>query len=607
MLECLLEKSIFNQISGEGDKELDNIFHGGKKKRAALLLFFIMLLTTVMPQNIYANTSAATEETQSVTADPLSPDIDTVLKSVREYILNKDLNPDYVSSTWNVIGLTRSGMEVPEEYINAYYRNTVKYLEENNWSLTKTKYSDYSKLIVALTAIGKDVRNIKGHNMLAYLSDFTNVKIQGFNGPIWALIALKSHPDYMIPVDPNAKEQTTEEGLIQYLLERETSEGGWTLFGSTPDSDITGMTIQALSSYYGKRDDVTAAIDRALTWLSKSQLESGGYATVGTETSESVAQIVVALASIGVDGAKDQRFIKNGKWPMTGLFQYYLPEGGFMHVAAGAGNNGGGEAGKLDGMATEQGFYATVAYKRMLEGKSSLYNMSDVTIQPDEVAEENTTGNTEQETTSTEQETETMTVKVIDVSLDYSTINLKVGKSKTLKAAVTPSNATNGALKWSSSDKKVATVNQKGKVTGKKAGTAKITVTTKDGSELKAVCTVKVTETASAKKVAVKKTQTRKVNLTTSEKKKKSTETETKKEGQATGWSFESEQYVPETSTSAEVVQTEGLNEKELIPGAEPVHYILIGSAGTLAAEALLWLIISLYKKKKNKVEKTAR
>lgn len=603
-----------NQISGEGGWKLENTFQKGKKNIRALLLVLVILFTTVMPQDIYADTSAGTEGTQTVTADILSPDIDTVLKAVREYILNKDKNPDYVSSSWNVIGLTRSGMGVPEEYINTYYTNTVKYLEENNWSLTKTKYSDYSKLIVALTAIGKDARNIKGHNILAYLSDFTNVKIQGFNGPIWALIALKSHPDYTIPVDPTAKEQTTEEGLIQYLLERETSEGGWTLFGSTPDSDITGMTIQALSSYYGKRDDVTAAIDRALTWLSKSQLESGGYATVGTETSESVAQIVVALASIGVDGAKDQRFIKNGKWPMTGLFQYYLPEGGFMHVAAGAGNNGGGEAGKLDGMATEQGFYATVAYKRMLEGKSSLYNMSDVTIQPDEVAEENTTGNTEQETTSTEQETtsteqetETMTVKVIDVSLDYSTINLKVGKSKTLKAAVTPSNATNGALKWSSSDKKVATVNQKGKVTGKKAGTAKITVTTKDGSELKAVCTVKVTETASAKKAAVKKTQTRKVNLTTSEKKKKSTETETKKEGQATGWSFESEQYVPETSTSAEVVQTEGLNEKELIPGAEPVHYILIGSAGTLAAEALLWLIISLYKKKKNKVEKTAQ
>ena len=38
-----------------------------------------------------------------------------------------------------------------------------------------------------------------------------------------------------------------------------------------------------------------------------------------------------------------------------GLFQYYMPEGGFMHVAADAGNNGGGAGGIIDGMATEQG------------------------------------------------------------------------------------------------------------------------------------------------------------------------------------------------------------------------------------------------------------
>ena len=101
---------------------------------------------------------------------------------------------------------------------------------------------------------------------------------------------------------------------------------------------------------------------------------------MNTETSESVAQIITALCGVGIDCGEDARFIKNGKWPMTGLFQYYMPEGGFMHVAADAGNNGGGAGGIIDGMATEQGLYATVAYRRFLDGETFLYDMSDVAI-----------------------------------------------------------------------------------------------------------------------------------------------------------------------------------------------------------------------------------
>jgi len=82
-------------------------------------------------------------------------------------------------------------------------------------------------------------------------------------------------------------------------------------------------------------------------------------------------------------------------------------------------------------------------------------------------------------------------VKVTGVKLNRKSITLKVRKSNTLKATVSPANATNKTVTWKSSNKKVATVNKKGKVTAKKAGTARITVTTKDGKK-KAVTTVKV-------------------------------------------------------------------------------------------------------------------
>lgn len=62
------------------------------------------------------------------------------------------------------------------------------YCEQKNWKLTRTKYSDYSKLIMALTSIGIDAQNVGGHNLFDYLSDYENVRMQGIKGPIWALI-----------------------------------------------------------------------------------------------------------------------------------------------------------------------------------------------------------------------------------------------------------------------------------------------------------------------------------------------------------------------------------------------------------------------------------
>ena len=453
-------------------------------------------------------------------AEVLSPDIDTVLSKVRSYILSKDTKPDY-SSIWNVIGLKRSGLYVPESYINLFYSNVIAYCESKDWQITRAKYSDYSKLILALTAIGVDARDVMGHNLLAYLSDYENVSRQGNNGTIWALIALKSNPAYEIPKDPSAVQQNSEELLVKKVVGMQCQDGGWTMMGPTGDSDMTGMAMQALASYYNKDgyEDVTAAIDKGLAWIEKNQLSSGGFGTMKTETSESVAQIITALCGVGIDCGEDARFIKNGKWPMTGLFQYYMPEGesegGFMHVAADAGNNGGGAGGIIDGMATEQGLYATVAYRRFLDGETFLYDMSDVAISagtkpvvsPTIDTGSNSGGNSSSTTAKkTETKPAASKVKVIKVGLNYSTIYLTKGKSKTLKATVSPSNATKKSVKWSSSNKKIATVNAKGKVTGKKAGTVTITVKATDGSGKKATCKVVVTAPATA--TTTKKTTT---------------------------------------------------------------------------------------------------
>ena len=70
---------------------------------------------------------------------------------------------------------------------------------------------------------------------------------------------------------------------MNFLLQSELPGGGWTLMGSNADSDITGMTLQALAPYYHKSgyENVTAAIDRGLNKLSEMQNDSGGYSTIG--------------------------------------------------------------------------------------------------------------------------------------------------------------------------------------------------------------------------------------------------------------------------------------------------------------------------------------
>jgi len=95
--------------------------------------------------------------------------------------------------------------------------------------------------------------------------------------------------------------------------------------------------------------------------------------------------------------------------------------------------------------------------------------------------------------------TVTVGTPVTKVKLNKTKSTMTIGKKQTLKATVTPKKASNKAVVWKSSNKKVATVTSKGVVKAKKAGTVKITATAKDGSGKKATCKVTVKKTAIVK------------------------------------------------------------------------------------------------------------
>lgn len=271
-----------------------------------------------------------------------------------------------IGGEWAVIGLARNG-SLPADYAASYYSNLVRTLRDTDGVLHRVKYTEYSRVVLALSSLGFDPTDVVGYDVLSPLGDFDQVCWQGVNGPIWALIALDSR-GYDAPTAPDGKRQTTRDALIDAILESEISGGGWALSGSVPDVDMTAMALTSLSPYRGARADAAAAIERGLSILSSLQGEGGGYGDAGSATSESCAQVVVALASLGIDPASDERFAKESGSVLDALCSFAVPGGGFKHIADG----------EVNGMATEQGFYALVAYERLLSGKTSLFDMSDV-------------------------------------------------------------------------------------------------------------------------------------------------------------------------------------------------------------------------------------
>lgn len=271
-----------------------------------------------------------------------------------------------IGGDWLVFGLARSGVKVPQKYYDTYYNNVEAAVREKNGVLSERKYTEYSRTVLALTAIGKDPASVAGYDLLKPLADFELVTKQGINGTIFALLALDSG-NYEIPENPDAAVQATRQMYVDELLTRELPDGGWTLTGGEPDVDITAMTLQALAKYHDQAD-VAAAVERGLAVLSSLQEQDGGYTSWGSSNSESVAQVIVALTELGVP-LDDERFVKNGVTVEDALLRFAQESGAFVHVL-----DGGGD----DGMATEQAFYALAAIHRAETGKTTLYDMTDV-------------------------------------------------------------------------------------------------------------------------------------------------------------------------------------------------------------------------------------
>lgn len=269
-------------------------------------------------------------------------------------------------SEWYILGLARSGRKVSDDY----YKAIEKYVSENideNGRLDEKRATDNAKLVLVLSALGRDVTDVGGHDLLQALSDMDYVTQQGLSGAIYALLAFDCR-GYGIPAADKNAVQTSREGLVKYILDKQLKDGGWAYSGDKAEPDMTAMALQALAAYYKTDAKVKDAADKAVTCLSKLQNTTGGYDSYGSVNSESAAQVITALTALGIDPDNDARFVKNGVSVLDSLCGFYVDGGGFRHVSGG----------KLDPTATAQGYYALAAYYRFADSQTALYDMTDL-------------------------------------------------------------------------------------------------------------------------------------------------------------------------------------------------------------------------------------
>lgn len=280
------------------------------------------------------------------------------------------------------------------DYLSALRSYIEKAYAANDGILHSAKATEWHRAVVAIAALGGDPEHFGMYNdlpidLIADGSYNSQLKAgpgtQGLNGWIWGLIAMDTGM-YKVPEDA----KYTRETFITEILKMQLTDGvsgnaygGWVLggFGSKSDVDMTAMAIQALAPYYN--DDtvytyvnensketvsktVRQCVDEALDVLGAMQNANGGFVSWGSESVESISQVVVALCSVGIDPAKDARFIsRDGKTVLDGMLQFLLPDGGFCHTLNGGWNS----------MANDQATYALVAYWRFENGMRSLYDM----------------------------------------------------------------------------------------------------------------------------------------------------------------------------------------------------------------------------------------
>lgn len=304
------------------------------------------------------------------------------LVSVQGYLQKKVTNPavDSINGEWAVFALNRGGA-ASENWNSTYIVNLKSYVDECSGILSEKQYTEYSRVIIALTSMGLDASRFRTdttvYDLVSPLLDKQPngdywANWQGNNGSCFALLALDS-----VGYLDNAAGRAARAGFIASLWKNRLASGAWPISGSgAADLDVTAAVVYALAPYYLNETKLNALggsvtysqvktmVDGALSYLSGVQSSTGGFGSV-----EADGWVIIALSTLGRDADSDTAFVKNGHSLLEDFLGYYdASTGGFKHLMSGSVNQ----------MASEQAAYDLAAYARYKNGNTTLYDMSDI-------------------------------------------------------------------------------------------------------------------------------------------------------------------------------------------------------------------------------------
>ena len=227
-----------------------------------------------------------------------------------------------------VYALWTSGAAVPSGFYDEYLRALADWLD---LAVKRGKTAYIPGAIRTVAAMGLDLTDFAGHDLMDALRKPELVE------------ADEDRLDMLMDLDAAGDAGKTDEfnalreQLLAEALTRQQSSGEFRYTSKWPaelkrtgvDNEpdrfdyilLTAKSVQALAPYQSRKD-VSAAIDKALNYLSEQQLPSGGFLKYGAEDVEEDAAVLEMLAALGIS-LTDERFTRDGHTVLDGMMGWY--------------------------------------------------------------------------------------------------------------------------------------------------------------------------------------------------------------------------------------------------------------------------------------------
>ncbi|MFR8917108.1 MAG: hypothetical protein ACLVGP_06305 [Oscillospiraceae bacterium] len=272
---------------------------------------------------------------QAAPADGWTDEAEQAYQTVTQLVIQRVTeSKDYLATATQeenakaVYALWTSGATVPDGFYDEYLQALADWLD---LAVKRGKTAYIPGAICMVAAMGLDVTNFAGHDLMDAMQRPELVD------------ADEDRLDMLMDLDAAGDAGKTDgfsalrEQLLTEALARQQSSGEFRYTSKWPtelkrtgvDDEpdrfdyilLTAKSAQALAPYQSRKD-VSAAIDKALNYLSEQQLPSGGFLRYGDEDVAEDAAVLEMLAALGISLA-DERFTKDDRTVLDGMMGWY--------------------------------------------------------------------------------------------------------------------------------------------------------------------------------------------------------------------------------------------------------------------------------------------